>query len=113
MLDVAINFLVDQFNSYLLRRTGSASLGQVVARGILDEKGNLAIASGTVALSLVNIEEERVLREQIPARVFSNGREMVLQPELKLNLTLLFAARMSDYRMRPANTPTQPVNELG
>lgn len=97
MLDVAINFLVDQFNSYLLRRTGSASLGQVVARGILDEKGNLAIASGTVALSLVNIEEERVLREQVPARVFSNGREMVLQPELKLNLTLLFAARMSDY----------------
>ncbi|UCV27924.1 DUF4255 domain-containing protein [Ferribacterium limneticum] len=97
MLDVAVTFLADQFNAYLLRRTGSASLGQVVPGGILDEKGNLAIASGTVRLCLVNIEEERVLREQVPARIMRNGREMVLQPELKLNLTLLFAARMNDY----------------
>ena len=97
MLDVAVSFLADQFNAYLLRRTGSASLGQVVPGGILDEKGNLAIASGTITLSLINIEEERVLREQVPTRIFSNGREMVLQPELKLNLTLLFAARMNDY----------------
>ena len=84
MLDVAVTFLADQFNAYLLRRTGSASLGQIVPGGILDEKGNLAIASGTVRLCLVNIEEERVLREQVPARIMRNGREMVLQPELKL-----------------------------
>ncbi|HMT81583.1 MAG TPA: DUF4255 domain-containing protein [Azonexus sp.] len=97
MLDVAVSFLADEFNAYLLRRTGSAQLGQVVPGGILDDKGSLAIAGGTVALSLVNIEEERVMREHVPARVFSNGREMVLQPELKLNLTLIFAAKMTDY----------------
>jgi hypothetical protein len=99
MLDVAVSFLADEFNAYLLRRTGSASLGQVVPGGILDDKGALAIANGTVALCLVNVEEERVMREQVPARVMLNGREMVLQPELKLNLTLLFAARMTGYPM--------------
>jgi hypothetical protein len=30
MLDVAVSFLADEFNAYLLRRTGSAQLGQVV-----------------------------------------------------------------------------------
>jgi len=99
MLDVAVSFLADEFNAYLLRRTGSALLGQVVPGGILDDKGNLAIAGGTVALSLVNIEEERVMREHVPARIVSNGREMVLQPELKLNLTLVFAARMTSYEL--------------
>ena len=99
MLDVAVSFLADEFNAYLLRRTGSAQLGQVVPGGILDDKGNLAIAGGTVALSLVNIEEERVMREHVPARIISNGREMVLQPELKLNLTLLFAAKMTSYEL--------------
>lgn len=97
MLDVALSFLADEFNAYLLRRTGSATLGQVVPGALLDEKGSLAIPNGTVALSLVNIEEERILREQVPARVMVGGREMLLQPELKLNLTLLFAARMTDY----------------
>ena len=97
MLDVAVTFLADEFNAYLLRRTGSVALGQVVPGSILDDKGGLAITSGTVVLSLVNIEEERIMREHVPARISSNGRELVLQPELKLNLTLLFAAKMVDY----------------
>jgi hypothetical protein len=99
MLDVAVSFLAEQFNAYLIRRTGSASLGQVVPGAIVDETGKLAITSGTVAMSIVNIEEERVMREQLPARVMVGGREMTLQPELRLNLTLLFAARMTNYDM--------------
>jgi hypothetical protein len=97
MLDVAVNFLAAEFNAYLMRRLGSASLGRVVPGGVVDDKGALAIETGTVALCLVNIEEERTLREQVPARLFRSGRELLLQPELKLNLTLLFAARMVDY----------------
>lgn len=97
MLDVALSFLADEFNAYLLRRTGSTQVGQVELGPVVTDKGELAIASGRVGLTLVNVEEERVLREQVPARVRVGGREMVLQPELKLNLTLLFAARMTDY----------------
>ena len=99
MLDVAVGFLAEQFNTYLVRRTGSMALGKVVAGGLVDDSGKLAIASGTVGLSIVNIEEERVMREQVPARVMVNGRELTLQPELRLNLTLLFAARMANYDM--------------
>lgn len=97
MLDIAVAFLADEFNAYLLRRTGSPTPFRMVPAAVLDDKGALAIASGTVALSIVNIEEERVMRQQLPSRVVSGGRELLLQPELKLNLTLLFAARMVDY----------------
>ncbi len=97
MLDIAVAFLADEFNAYLLRRTGSPTPFRMVPAAVLDDKGALAIASGTVALSIVNIEEERVMRQQLPSRVVSGGRELLLEPELKLNLTLLFAARMVDY----------------
>lgn len=97
MLDLALNFLADEFNAYLLRRTGSSALGKVQPSAIVDEKGNLAIASGTVALALVNIEEERTLREPHPQRIRSGAVELWLEPALRLNLTLLFAARMVDY----------------
>lgn len=97
MLDIAVAFLADEFNAYLLRRTGSPTPFRTVPAAVLDDKGALAIASGTVALSIVNIEEERVMRQQLPSRVVSGGRELLLEPELKLNLTLLFAARMVDY----------------
>lgn len=97
MLDVALNFLADEFNAFLLRRTGSTTLGRVVPGPIVDEKGNLAIESGRIALTLVNIEEERILREQEPQRILRGGIELKLQPQLKLNLTLLFSARMTDY----------------
>ena len=99
MLDVAVSFLAEQFNAYLIRRTGAATLGKVVPGGLVDDAGQLAITAGTVALSLINIEEERVICEQLPARVMVNGREMTLQPELRLNLTLIFAARMASYDM--------------
>src|SRR5574343_372805 len=97
MLDVALAFLASEFNAYLLRRTGSSTLGRVVPGQIVDHKGELLVESGSVGMMLVNVEEERALREQAMSRVVKGGREMLLQPELKLNLTLLFAARMADY----------------
>jgi hypothetical protein len=97
MLDIALDFLAVEFNAYLLRRTGTPTPFRVVPAAVLDDKGALAVASGTVALSIVNIEEERTIRQPLPTRVIAGGRELQLQPELKLNLTLLFAARMVDY----------------
>ena len=49
-------------------------------------------------LALVNVEEERVLREQLPERVFLNGNHVLLEPHVKLNLHLIFAARHSKYQ---------------
>lgn len=97
MLDAALNFIAREFNSYLQRRTGSASLGQITPGPILDEDGKLAIAKGSLSLSLINLEEEKSLREQAPSQIYRDGHLLNVQPSLRVNLTVLIVARMGDY----------------
>lgn len=97
MLDIAVAFLADEFNAYLQRRTGSLALGRAVAGALVNDAGKVAVAKGTIGVGLINIEEERVTRVQQPERVLVNGREIVLPPELRLNLTLMFVPNMATY----------------
>lgn len=97
MLDAALNFIAREFNSFLQRRTGSASLGQITPGPILDEDGKLAIAKGGLSLSLINLEEEKSLREQAPSQIYQEGHLLQVQPPIQVNLILLIAARMGDY----------------
>jgi len=46
---------------------------------------------------VVNVEEERALKSQLPQPVYSNGQQVVLEPEIKLNVYLLFAANFKQY----------------
>ena len=96
MVDSAVKFLAGEVNLYLKRRTAS-DLVKVVPGGLADDSGKWAVAEGSIGLALVNVEEERVLRAQVPDRVLVNGSQVVVQPELKLNLHLVFAARHSNY----------------
>lgn len=96
MLDSAVNFLAAELNLYLKRRTAS-SVVQVVPGGLTDDSGKWAVADGTIGLALVNVEEERVLRSQVPERIPRNGSHIVRSPELKLNLQLVFAVRHNSY----------------
>jgi len=97
MLDIAVAFLADEFNAYLQRRTGSLALGRAVPGALVNDAGKVAVGKGTVGVALINIEEERVTRVQQPERVLVNGREIVLPPELRLNLTLMFVPNMATY----------------
>lgn len=96
MIDAAVSFLAGEVNLYLKRRTAS-DVVKVVPGGLVDDSGKWGVAEGSIGLALVNIEEERVLRSQTPARVLVNGSHVVQQPELKINLQLLFAVRHSKY----------------
>lgn len=96
MLDSTVKFLADEVNLYLSRRTGS-SIVKVVPGGLADDSGKWAVAEGTIGLALINVEEERTLRSQIPERVLRNGSQLSRSPELKLNLHLVFAPRNKIY----------------
>ena len=52
-------------------------------------------------MTLVNVEKERLMRSQLPEYTYSNGSQTLLQPELKLNLNVLFRARPAAGRARP------------
>jgi hypothetical protein len=96
MLDSAIKFIADEVNVDLKKRTG-ASIGTVEAGSIADDQGRWAVTEGQLRLALINVEEERVLRSQVPERILINGNHVVLQPDIKLNLVVMFAARLRNY----------------
>ena len=91
MLDVVLKFLKDEVNAWLSSRTGTTSTAVDLSR-IIDENGKYGFAEDSVALSLIGYEEERVLRAQTPEYVYTGGQHVLMQPELCLNLTVMFAS---------------------
>jgi hypothetical protein len=96
MIDVALKFLVAELNSYLLNRTGS-NLGEAELTRIVDDLGKWAIGVDHLAAALINVEEERILKAHLPEPAFVDGRHVILEPPLKLNLHVLFAAHFQKY----------------
>ena len=96
MIDTALQFLADEANAYLLRRTGS-ELGAVTPGTVVDDAGRWTGPMDTTRLLMFQVEEERALRSQLPERTLVGGREVSLPPPLRLNLVLLFAGRFQQY----------------
>lgn len=96
MLDAAITFLADELNSYLRKRGALAQAEDIaLPSALVNDEGKWVLPEQKIGLTLINIEEESVLREPLPERVYLDGSHVVLQPALKLNLTVLFAARFA------------------
>jgi hypothetical protein len=96
MLDLAVMFLTRELNTYLAARTG-LTFGSALLSRVVTDAGKWAIPDDQIGVALVNVEEERSLRSQLPQSVYSDGRQVVLEPELKINLSLLFAANFRQY----------------
>jgi hypothetical protein len=96
MLDVTLQFLRDQLNSYIIGRTGSTAVEVKMSR-VVDDAGKYAIDEGNIGAAIINIEEERVLKAHLPEYSNLNGQQMVMEPELKLNLYVMFAANFKLY----------------
>lgn len=96
MLDVALDFLVKNVNAWLALRTGT-DFGQLELNRIVDDSGKWAVTKERIGVAVINIEEDRVLKSQLPDVTLVDGRHVVLQPELKVNLHLLFAANFTKY----------------
>jgi hypothetical protein len=96
MLDVALNFLTKELNTYLSSR-GGANLGAVVVGRLVDDAGKWAILDDQIGATLINLEEDRILKSQVPESVYTGGRQVILEPKLKLNLYVIFAAKFQNY----------------
>lgn len=100
MLDVALNFLTTELNAYLVARgarKATDEIGKAEVGKLVDDAGKWVISDDHIGVSLIHIEEDRVMRSQLPEAVLSRGRQVFLEPQLKLNLHVLFAARFQKY----------------
>jgi hypothetical protein len=96
MVDKALGFLQQELNTYLKIKTGDNNKVNLTA--IVNQAGTAVIHDTSIGMMLVNIEEEKMYRTQAPQTVLVNGQYSLSNPELKLNLYVLFAANHTDHR---------------
>lgn len=89
MIDKAMSFLKDQLDAYIQLKTGEQNKVELI--NVADAQGAYLIGNDKLGISLVTIEEERIAKAQHPYGEPVNGSSQKRNPEIKLNLYLLFA----------------------
>jgi hypothetical protein len=98
VLDVALRFLVDALNEYLELRLGSPAARKAMASALVDDKGRWVLPEDRIGLSLIAVDEERTLRQNLsPHDAGVESSQVTPHPPLRLSLKVLVAARFSDY----------------
>ena len=95
MINKALEFLTEELNEYLALKNGMPGDKKVVLTNVATQEGNWAIPNNKLGISLINIEEERVLRQMVGTRVTTLGKTEVINPEIKLNLYILISANFT------------------
>ena len=97
MIDDALGFLTNEINAYLIQKNEplSATAPEIVLTNVAAEDGNWAIPPRTLGLSLINIEEDRVNKEQVTTFRNANNDVEHYNAEIKLNLYILISANFA------------------
>ncbi len=95
MLHTSLSFLTNELNEFLKLRTGTSD-ERVFLTSVATETSGLKIPDKSLGLSLMNIEEERVFKDQKTSFINKNGIAEHLNPEIKLNLYILISANFQD-----------------
>lgn len=96
MLDIALQFLRDELNTYLMMRSGSDTVEAKLTK-LVDDTGKCGFAQGSIGINVINIEEERTVKEHLPEYTYINGQHIVKPPELRLNLHVMFGVNLKLY----------------
>jgi hypothetical protein len=95
MIDVALQFLCNEVNTWLFANTGSGIMTKLTS--IVDDSGKFGFEQESIGVNVVSIEEERIVKTQLPQNVFVNGQNVTRQPDLKINVYVMFAANFKVY----------------
>lgn len=88
MIDKALTFLRDEVNGFIKLKTEDDS--QVKLSNVVAQNGDIGFDN--IGLSLVNIEEEKTNKTQVSYKESDNGRISKYNPEIRLNIYILFAS---------------------
>ena len=93
MIDKALKFLTEEMNIYLdLQNGGNLGDQLIVLTNVANDSGGWAIPSQKLGVSLINIEEEKVFKDQQTNFRNAAGEFEQYNPEIKLNLYMLVCA---------------------
>ena len=73
MLDSALIFIKNELNTYLLTQTGLDSFNVEISK-LVDEAGKYPQEiQNKICATIINIEEDRIFKSQVPDRIYTNG----------------------------------------
>lgn len=96
MIHTSLSFITNELNEYLKMRTGSPTVDRVFLTSVATEGGGVVIPDKSVGVSLINIEEDRVYKDQKTTIINNQGNVEHLNPEIKLNLYILISANFQN-----------------
>ena len=101
MIDAVLAFLKNRLNSYLIAKEGlpaDAATANKVEFIDGEKIDPISFKPEAVTVLLINVEEEKVLRGADPfTRVLADGTQQRVQPDIRLNLYVLFVAKFKQY----------------
>jgi hypothetical protein len=97
MIDKCLDFLKAEINTYLFAKTANSTMAVDFCKIVNEVNGTYAFPQDTIGGSVINIEEERILRNQLPDYIYKNNQHVIAEPALKINLYLIFAANFQHY----------------
>lgn len=128
MIHTVVELVRSGLEEYLQRRAGTSPTSDIVTLAhFANAQGELAIPGNRIGMCLFNIDEERIMKNQGYVTARNGDRVSYTQPEVRLNLYVLFAAHFTTYaeavkhigwtiaffqRKRvftPENTPAMPT----
>lgn len=97
MIDKALSFIAEELNNYLKTKSVNYSHEKVLLLNLTALDGTTDhLQSASIIVSLVNIEEEKILKSQLPGKINQLNGLAKFNPEINLNLYVLFAANFGD-----------------
>jgi hypothetical protein len=96
LVEKSLDFIESQLNAYLKLKSGVQN-DRVAASGVVRQNGSLEIPNNHVGITLVNIEEETHAKTQGKQPVNNGSTTARGNPDIKINIYLLFTANFSEY----------------
>ena len=103
MIHTSLAFITDQLNEYLKLKAGTSTDDRIFLTNIATESNGVVIPDKSLGVTLINIEEERVYKEQNISRINNQGNVEYLNPEIKLNLYILISANFQDKKVNDSS----------
>ena len=83
-------------NEYLKIALDTPDDDRIFLTNVATESGGVVIPDMSLGLSLINIEEERIFKDQKTTFINESGVVEHINPEIKLNLYILISANFQD-----------------
>ena len=96
MIHSVLTFLTSELNGYLKLKTGTPDVERVYLTSVATESKGVVIPDNSIGVSLINIEEDRINKDQRTSVINREGNVEYRNPELRLNIYILISANFQN-----------------